>query len=100
MPSRTRPWAVTDETQYITEEYLAELEAEMLAAAEALEFERAAALRDRIEQMREQIGKTVDEAEIHHATRFERGQRRKPVKHAARVPKKMPKKTCSGRRTT
>ena len=32
----------TDEAQYITEEYLAELEAEMFAAAEALEFERAA----------------------------------------------------------
>ena len=50
----------TDETQYITEEYLAELEAEMLAAAEALEFERAAALRDRIEQMQDAMGKPVD----------------------------------------
>ena len=49
----------TDETQYITEEYIAELEAEMFAAAEAMEFERAAAIRDRIEQMREQIGKPV-----------------------------------------
>ena len=58
-----------DEAQYITEEYLAELEAEMLAAAEALEFERAAALRDRIQQMREQMGKPLAEAEIHHATR-------------------------------
>ena len=58
-----------DEAQYITEEYLAELEAEMLAAAEALEFERAAALRDRIMQMREQMGKSLDEAEIHHATK-------------------------------
>ena len=37
-----------EEAQYITEEYLAELEAEMLAAAEELEFERAAAIRDRI----------------------------------------------------
>ena len=57
-----------DEAQYITEEYLAELEAEMLAAAEALEFERAAAIRDRITQMREQMGKSLAEAEIHHAT--------------------------------
>jgi excinuclease ABC subunit B len=55
---------VTDETRIITEEYLAELEAEMLAAAEALEFERAAALRDRIEQLREQIGKPLVEATI------------------------------------
>ena len=31
----------------------------MLAAAEALEFERAAAIRDRIDQMRDAIGKPV-----------------------------------------
>jgi excinuclease ABC subunit B len=50
----------TDETQYITEEYLAELEAEMYAAADAMEFERAATLRDRIERMRDAVGKPVD----------------------------------------
>ncbi|MFO0788758.1 MAG: excinuclease ABC subunit UvrB [Pirellulales bacterium] len=49
----------TDETVYITEEYIAELEAEMFAAAEAMEFERAAQIRDRIGQMRDQIGKPV-----------------------------------------
>ena len=69
-----------DEVRYITEEYLSELEAEMLEAAENLEFERAAALRDRIEQMREQVGKRVDEAEVEHATRGRRGKRRKGVK--------------------
>jgi excinuclease ABC subunit B len=37
-----------DETEFVTQEYLAALEAEMLAAAEALEFERAATLRDKI----------------------------------------------------
>src|SRR5690606_35107396 len=42
-----------DDEVYITEEYISELEAEMLAAADALEFERAAALRDRIEQLRD-----------------------------------------------
>jgi len=67
----------TDETKYITEEYLLELEAEMLAAAADLEFERAAALRDRIDQMRDQMGKPLDEAEIEHATRADRGRRRK-----------------------
>jgi excinuclease ABC subunit B len=50
----------TDEAQYITEEFLAELEAEMLEAAKALEFERAAILRDRIERMRESMGELVD----------------------------------------
>ena len=49
----------TDETEYITEEYLAELEAEMYAAADGMEFERAAVIRDRIEQMRESVGKPV-----------------------------------------
>jgi len=65
-----------DETQYITEEYLSELEAEMLSAAEELDFERAAALRDRIAQMRRQMGKPLGEAEIHHATRNQRGRHR------------------------
>jgi len=77
-----------DDAQYITEEFLAELEAEMLAAAESLEFERAAALRDRICQMREQLGKRMDEVEIRHATREERGKRRKQWDRGrSRVPK-------------
>src|SRR5207247_1113139 len=53
----------SDEAQYITEEYLSELEAEMLAAADALEFERAAAIRDRIEKMRSAMGRKVDDVE-------------------------------------
>ncbi|HEX3656782.1 MAG TPA: excinuclease ABC subunit UvrB [Pirellulales bacterium] len=57
-----------DEVQYITEEYLSELEAEMLAAADALEFERAARLRDRIEQLRNSLGKSVDEVEIRESS--------------------------------
>jgi excinuclease ABC subunit B len=76
----------SDETQYITEEYLSELEAEMLEAAEELEFERAAALRDRITQMKKQMGKPVAEAEIHHATRSSRGRNRKSSRQA-KVPK-------------
>ena len=51
----------SDETEYITEEYVNELEAEMMAAADALEFERAAALRDRITQLRDSIGLRMDE---------------------------------------
>jgi excinuclease ABC subunit B len=41
-----------DETTDNTEEYLSALEAEMLEAAEKLEFERAAALRDKILELR------------------------------------------------
>ena len=53
----------SDEAQYITEEYLAELEAEMMAAADALEFERAAGIRDRIERMRGSMGQKVEAVE-------------------------------------
>jgi excinuclease ABC subunit B len=41
-----------DETTEVTTDYLNELEAEMLKAAENLEFERAAALRDRILELK------------------------------------------------
>jgi excinuclease ABC subunit B len=68
----------TDETQYITEEYLAELEAEMLAAADALEFERAAAIRDRIERMRDSIGETVDSVKDVKSGKGRRGKGRVP----------------------
>ena len=49
---------VADST-YVTQELLYELEAEMLAAAEALDFERAASLRDRIAELKKQVGKHV-----------------------------------------
>ena len=74
----------TDETVYITEEYIAELEAEMLAAADALEFERAAAIRDRIERMQENIGEPVD------AVKKTDNRKRGKGRNKARVPR--PKK--------
>ncbi len=77
----------TDEAQYITEEYLAELEAEMFTAAEALEFERAAAIRDRITTMRDSMGKQVGEVDFHADDNGKgRGRRRR----GGRVPR--PKK--------
>ncbi|NQT40603.1 MAG: UvrB/UvrC motif-containing protein, partial [Planctomycetes bacterium] len=79
-----------DESQYITEEYLNELEAEMMAAADGLEFERAAALRDRIEQMQESVGQRRDSVTVEHATRQQRGKRRKKGKRQAKTPR--PKK--------
>jgi excinuclease ABC subunit B len=45
-----------DESTDATEEYLGNLEAEMLDAAEKLEFERAAALRDKIHELRSAQG--------------------------------------------
>jgi excinuclease ABC subunit B len=54
----------TGDEQMITEEYVNELEVEMMAAAEALEFERAAAIRDRITQLRDAMGKKLSEVEV------------------------------------
>jgi excinuclease ABC subunit B len=80
----------TDETQYITEEYIAELEAEMYAAAEAMEFERAAVIRDRIEAMREAVGKPVDTVkERMSQSRKRRGKKKSgdPAEWKGRVPR-------------
>jgi excinuclease ABC subunit B len=57
----------TDEVEVVTQEYLNELEAEMLKAAEDLEFEKAAAIRDRILSMQEQLGKPLAEAKRNKA---------------------------------
>ena len=72
----------SDEAQYITEEYLAELEKEMYEAADAMEFERAAIIRDRIEQMRDAIGQPV--AAVREKLGKSKGRGRKGGK---RVPK-------------
>lgn len=50
-------------SERITEDYLKSLEEEMLAAAENLEFERAAALRDKIMRARERIGEPIEAEE-------------------------------------
>jgi len=47
------------ETKYVTQEFLNALESEMLEAAERLEFERAAHLRDRIVSLKEQMGQEI-----------------------------------------
>ena len=77
---------VESESQYVTQEYLSELEAEMLAAAESLEFERAAKLRDRIVQLKQQIGKPVpsDDESSNSKSKGGRGRKRsqrKPNPH-------------------
>jgi excinuclease ABC subunit B len=53
-----------DESVYITEEYVTELEEEMYAAAKELDFERAAALRDRIGQLRDSIGQKLSDVAV------------------------------------
>ena len=81
----------TDEEQYITEEYINELEAEMYAAADALEFERAAAIRDRIDTMRESIGQQVSAvSDRGDSAKGSSRRRRRKVKGRSQVPR--PKK--------
>ncbi len=84
---------MTDETQYITEEYISELEAEMYAAAEAMEFERAAIIRDRIGQMRDQIGKPIAAVKEKEPGGKKRGKKKSgdPAQWKGRVPR--PKKS-------
>jgi len=55
----TEAAAGEQETQLITVELLDQLEREMLEAAEALEFERAATLRDQVQRLKPHVGKPV-----------------------------------------
>ncbi|MDP1559977.1 MAG: excinuclease ABC subunit UvrB [Pirellulaceae bacterium] len=54
----------TDEKVLITQEYIQELENEMLAASEELDFERAAIIRDRISQLQDSVGKHVSKQDL------------------------------------
>ena len=54
---------IQDETVFVTQEFMNELEAEMLAAAEAQDYERAAELRDRIIHLKKQMGQELSAAE-------------------------------------
>ena len=67
----------TDETAYITEEYLQELETEMYEAAKSLDFEKAAALRDRISQLRDSVGQKVADVEVKSYQARPKGRRHK-----------------------
>ncbi|HEY2253227.1 MAG TPA: excinuclease ABC subunit UvrB, partial [Planctomycetaceae bacterium] len=53
---------IDNEAEFVTQEFINELEAEMLAAAEGQDYERAAELRDRVIQLKKQLGKTLTEA--------------------------------------
>ncbi|MEL7264188.1 MAG: helicase-related protein, partial [Planctomycetota bacterium] len=60
----SRKAAESGEAVYVTIEYVEQIEQEMLSAAENLEFERAAQLRDRALQLKDAIGKPLSEVEI------------------------------------
>ena len=63
-------------TQLVTQEYVAELEKEMLEAAEQLDFERAANLRDKVTQYKAKIGEEVPAEDAGGSPRKEKGGRR------------------------
>lgn len=54
---------ISAESQFVTQEFIRELESEMLAAAGALDFERAAQLRDRIQDLQKKMGQPVPDEE-------------------------------------
>jgi len=63
--------------QFVTQEYLNELEAEMLRAAEQLDFERAAKLRDQIVSLKKRLGQAVPQGDADAPGFAEPGQRRR-----------------------
>lgn len=54
---------VADAKSFATQEFLNELEAEMLNAAESLDFERAAELRDRLVKLKKEMGRELTPVE-------------------------------------
>ncbi len=81
------------EAVYVTIEYVESLEQEMLAAAENLEFERAASLRDRVLVLKDNLGKPlsdVDDKPKSQSGRQRRGGKRRKGIKGAKVPR--PKK--------
>ncbi len=76
---------------YITLEYVEALEQEMLAAAESLEFERAASLRDRVLQLKEHIGKPLREIEHTQSSAAAKGGRQRKGRKGVRTGSKIPR---------
>jgi excinuclease ABC subunit B len=54
---------IDDEATFVTQEFINELESEMLACAEGQDYERAAELRDRIIHLKKQQGQALTPAE-------------------------------------
>ena len=85
---------IESETEFATQEFINELEAEMLASAEGQDYERAAELRDRIIHLKKQLGQPLTAAEALAAAtsashKKERGKGRKKGgnRRGGRVPK-------------
>lgn len=77
-----------DEKDFSTQEFLNELEAEMLTAAQELDFERAAQLRDRILKIKQQMGQELSNTEMAaQQSKPQRTKQRKGKGGGKRLPK-------------
>ena len=80
------------ETVYITKELIAELEKEMLSAAENLEFEKAAGLRDKVAKLSDRIGEPLEASDLKPAAgRGKRGRRGRGSRGEGRKGERVPK---------
>ena len=91
---RSKAAGIESEAEFVTQEFLNELEAKMLTAAQGQDYERAAELRDRIIHLKEQMGQPLTPAEALAATtsatrrQGENAKRRKGGRRSSgRVPK-------------
>ena len=83
--------ARNEDTVYITEEHISEVEKEMMAAAESLDFEKAASLRDRIGLLRDAVGQPVSsvaESKSGYGKKGSRGRKRRSASKKVPRPKK------------
>ncbi len=78
---------ITSEKQFVTLELISELEAEMLKAAEELDFERAAELRDRLTTLKQSIGQEVPVGDA-NTPGFAKKKRRKKTGRKGTEPRK------------
>ncbi len=81
----------SEDVVYITEELISEVEKDMMAAAEELDFEKAALLRDRIGKLREAVGEplsAVAESKSGYGKKGRRGRKRRRGSKKVPRPKK------------
>ena len=76
----------SEDTVYITEEYINEMQTEMLQAAEDLDFEKAAHLRDRISQLQDSIGEPVSSVASSKAS-YKKGRGKRKKRRKGKVPR-------------
>ena len=86
---------VNENTVFITEEMIEELQTEMIQAAEDLEFERAGLLRDRIGHLKEAVGKPLKSVEGAKA-KSGKGGRKKGRRASKRRGSKVPRPKRQG----